>query len=244
MTLTSWIDILGSTILGRQPTFADTYRELNMSNGSLGLAELMGCDDKIMFLIAEIACLDVQRDFGLDEVMLCKYVETLAHAIGETEFSSPNGGTVQSCFSSTGAIRPKQLTTNITAVFRVAARIYLCTLVPGYSPTQPSMCHLISQFAELMNFIPAGAEGFDRSLAWPLLIAGASSTRASPFRTMLDERCERLGDAAAFGSFGRIRELMSDVWAVNDDVLETGVGGAMVGWREVMAGKGWEVLLI
>ncbi|KJX95554.1 transcriptional regulatory protein pro-1 [Zymoseptoria brevis] len=242
MTLTSWIDILGSTILGRQPTFADTYREMNMSNGSLGLAELMGCDDKIMFLIAEIACLDVQRGFGLDEVMLCKYVETLANAIGETELNS--AGVVQSCFSTTGAIRPKQLTTNITAVFRVAARIYLCTLVPGYSPTQPSMCHLISRFSELMNFIPAGTEGFDRSLAWPLLIAGASSTRGSPFRGMLEERSERLGDAAAFGSFGRIRELLNDVWAVNDDLLESGVSAPVVGWREVMAGKGWEFLLI
>jgi hypothetical protein len=242
MTLTSWIDILGSTILGRQPVFADTYRELNMSNGSLGLAELMGCDDKIMFLIAEIACLDVQRDFGLDEVMLCKYVETLANAIGETEIS-PAAGVVQSCFSATGAIRPKQLTTNITAIFRIAARIYLCTLVPGYSPTQPSMCHLISQFTELMSFIPAGAEGFDRSLAWPLLIAGASSTSASSFRGMLDERCTSLGDAAAFGSLGRIRELLNDVWAVNDDVLESGLGQT-VGWREVMGTKGWEFLLI
>lgn len=240
MTLTSWIDILGSTIMGRPPMFADTYRELNMTNGSAGLAELMGCDDKIMFLISEIACLDVQKQIGIDEVVLCKYVESLAQEIGTTE---PPAGTVQSCFSSSGAIRPKQLAINLTAVFRVAARIYLCTLVPGNTPNQPSMCHLVAQFAELMNYIPAGQEGFDRSLAWPLLIAGGASVAGSPFRTMFEERCERLGDGANFGSFGRIRELLKDVWQMNDAAAAQGDYQG-VRWRDVMQQKGWDFLLI
>lgn len=240
MTLTSWIDILGSTIVGRLPVFADTYRELNMVNGTAGLAELMGCDDKVMFLISEIACLDFQKQFLTDEVVLCGYVEALAKAIGATEEMA---GIVQNCFSSTGAIRPKQLAINITAVYRIAARIYLCTLVPGYSPTQPSMCHLISQFAELMNYIPAGPEGFDRSLVWPLLIAGGASVAASPFRNMFQERCERLGDAANFGSFGRIRELLRDLWQHNDAVAAQGDYQG-IRWRDVMQQKGWEFLLI
>ncbi|KAK4499912.1 hypothetical protein PRZ48_008098 [Zasmidium cellare] len=240
MTLTSWIDILGSTIVGRLPVFADTYRELNMVNGTAGLAELMGCDDKVMFLISEIACLDFQRQFLTDEVVLCGYVESLAKAIGATEEMA---GLVQNCFSSTGAIRPKQLAINITAVYRIAARIYLCTLVPGYSPTQPSMCHLISQFAELMNYIPAGPEGFDRSLVWPLLIAGGASVAASPYRAMFQERCDRLGDAANFGSFGRIRELLRELWGRNDAAALQGDFQG-VRWRDVMQQKGWEFLLI
>ena len=129
MALTAWIDILGATMLGRAPIFADPYRELNLKGSTAGLAELMGCDDNIMFLISEIACLDVQKSEGLNEMMLCKYVEVLATEIGATE---PPAGTVQSCFSASGAIRPKQLSANLSAVFRVAARIYLCTLVPGY----------------------------------------------------------------------------------------------------------------
>lgn len=241
MALTSWIDILGSTMLGRQPTFADSYRELNMNNGSAGLAELMGCDDKVMFLISEIACLDVQRIDGyLSEVVLCRYVEILANEISLIE---PAPGSVQTCFSSTGAIRPKQLAVNITAVFRVAARIYLCALVPGFEPRQPSMCHLISQFSELMNFIPAGPEGFDRSLVWPLLIAGAVSVDGSPFRTMFDERRQRLGDASNFGSFGRISELLKDVWHINDTAAARGEYKG-VHWRDVMQQKGWDFLLI
>ncbi|KAK3700125.1 DNA-binding transcriptional regulator ume6 [Vermiconidia calcicola] len=240
MTLTSWVDILGSTMLNRSPTFADTYRTLNMNNGSAGLAELMGCDDKIMFLISEVACLDVQKSDGLNELMLCKYVEILANEIGATE-APP--GSVQSCFSASGAIRPKQLAVNITAVFRIAARVYLCALVPGYEPRQPSTCHLISQFSELMSYIPAGPDGFDRSLVWPLLIAGVNSVAASPFRAMFEERCQRLGDAANFGSFGRIRELLTDVWHINDTAALRGeVQG--VHWRDVMKQKDWDFLLI
>ncbi len=240
MALTSWIDILGATMLGRSPAFADTYRNLNMSGGSAGLMELMGCDDKVMFLISEVACLDVQKADGLNELMLCKYVEVLANEIGQLETSAEPVG---NCFSATGAIRPRQLAMNITALFRVAARIYLCSLVPGYYLGQPSTCHLVSQFSDLMGVIPAGTEGFDRSLAWPLLIAGANSVAASPFRSMFAERSATLGDAANFGSFGRIRELLKDIWTQNDPVTARGeVQG--VHWRDVMQQKGWDYLLI
>ena len=179
----------------RPPVFADTYRALNTVHGSAGLAELMGCDDNIMFLISEIACLDFHKHDGLDEVSVCNFVKDLGNAIAATDSMM---GPVESCFSSTGAIRPKQLATNITAVFRVAARIYLCALVPGFEARQPSSCHLISQFSELMNFIPAGADGFDRSLVWPLLVAGAASVEHSPFRSMFAGRCERLGESSEF----------------------------------------------
>lgn len=240
MTLASWIDILGSTMLGRSPTFADMYRDLNLNGASAGLSELMGCDDKIMFLISEISCLEVQKSENIDEVILCKYVEVLADEIKRNQdLSAP----VENCFSASGAVRPRQLATNITAVFRVAARVYLCSLVPGFESQSPSMCHLISQFSSLMNFIPAGPEGFDRSLAWPLLIAGSVSVAESPFRAMFDERCERLGDAADFGSFGRVRELLNDIWDIND-AAAAGDEYQGVHWRDVMQRKGWDFLLI
>ena len=241
MTLTAWIDILGATMAGRMPVFADTYRELNLNHGSAGLAELMGCDDKIMFLISEIACLDLQRSEGLDDMLLCKYVEILATEIGSSEPAI--GSAVDTCFSPTGAIRPKQLRINLTAVFRLAARIYLCTLVPGYEPRSPSVCHLLAQFAELMNYIPEGPDGFDRSLAWPLLIAGSCATANTPFRFMFADRSSKLGEAAAFGSFGRVREILGTVWQINDAAAERGDFHG-VQWREVMRENKWDFLLI
>ena len=94
-----------------------------------------------------------------------------------------------------------------------------------------------------MNFIPEGPDGFDRSLAWPLLMAGASATPDTPFRAMFNHRCSRLGDAAEFGSFGRIRELLTDIWAVNDASAARGEFQG-VHWRDVMRGKAWDFLLI
>lgn len=256
MTLTAWIDILGATMLGRSPVFADTYRELNIANSGTGLQELMGCDDKIMFLISEIACLEARKLEGMDEVMLCKYIEILGTEIGLSEptTAADGGSIVANAFSATGAIRPRQLSANMTAVFRLAARIYLCAMVPGFSAASPSITGLVAAFTDLMNFIPAGPEGFDRSLIWPLLVAGSVSTPASPFRAMFAERCARLGEAAEFGSFGRIAELLGDCWAINDPVL-LGSGGLGVGvgvgegvqsvhWRDVMQQKGWDFLLI
>lgn len=240
MALTSWIDILGCTMMARAPLFADTYRELNMNGSSAGLSELMGCDDKIMFLISEVACLEAQKFLGMNEEILCTYVTVLGHAIMDTD---PVPGTVQNCFSATGAIRPKQLAINITAVFRTAARIYLSTLVPGYQPSAPNTCVLISQFVEFMSYIPAGPEGFDRSLVWPILIAGSASLPGSPFRDMYEQRCELLGDAAHFGSFGRVRMLLSDVWGVGDAEFAKGEPQT-VHWRDMMRSKGWDSLLI
>lgn len=240
MTLTSWIDILGSTMLGRSPVFADTYRELNIAGASAGLAELMGCEDKIMFLISEIACLEARKLEGMDEVMLCKYIEILGTEIGMSE---PAPGAVAPAFSGTGAIRPKQLNVNMTAVFRLAARIYLCAMVPGFAVTSPSITNLVSAFADAMEFIPAGPEGMDRSLIWPLLVAGSVSLPSSPFRTMFSERCARLGEAADFGSFGKVREILKDVWQMNETAFANGDYQG-VHWRDVMQQKGWDFLLI
>ena len=240
MTLTAWIDILGSTMVGRSPAFADAYRELNIAKCSAGLAELMGCEDHIMFLISEIACLEARKLEGMEEIMLCKYIEILGNEISMSEVSP---GTVKSAISATGAVRPKQLSINMTCAFRLAARIYLCTMVPGFNIGQQSITDLITSFVEVMDFIPAGVEGFDRALIWPLLVAGSVSLPTSPFRAMFAERVKRLGDAANLGSFGRIRELFKDIWSINEAGLVAG-DYRSVHWRDVMQQKGWDSLLI
>ncbi|KAI9818035.1 MAG: hypothetical protein M1827_000659 [Pycnora praestabilis] len=237
MTLTSWIDILGATMIGRAPVFADTYREKHLSISSSGLAELMGCDDRVMYLISEIACLDALKREGMDDMLLCTHVAALAEQIGQTE---PGPGALSSPYSHTGAIRPRQLSKNMTAVFRLAARIYLCSLVPGFEIDQPSSLDLVTNFAEtLENYIPCGPDGFDRSLVWPLLIAGSVSTPSSSFRRVFADRVERLGEQAEFGSFGRMVCLLQEVWRQTD-----GEGRQNVHWRDVMQQQGWDFLLI
>ncbi len=240
MTLTSWIDILGATMLGRTPSFADTYREKLIADASSGLAELMGCEDRIMYLISEIACLEALKNENMDIVQLCAHIKLLGEQISLTE---PPQGTFNSAYASTGEILPRQLRRNITAVYRLAARIYLCSLVPDFDRTSHSFVNLVSALCKAMEYIPSGPDGFDRSLVWPLLVAGSISLPNSSFRKMFAERASLLGAASNFGSFGRVQELLNEVWRVNDSNLAKG-STQSVHWRDVMQQKGWDFLLI
>jgi hypothetical protein len=244
MTLTSWIDILGATIQGRAPTFAHTYREKHLSttNSSLGLRELMGCEDRVMYLISEIACLEALKKDGMDDIQLCQHVHALGDQIGLTEIGE-SGPKIP--FNANGVLSPKQLSKNITAAFRLAARIYLCSLVPGFSPSQASCVGLVSKLSQVLEFIPAGPIGYDRSLVWVYLIGGSVSTAGSTFRAFFDERLVGLGDNANFGSFGRVACLLKEVWSHVDGRFSPGGGEAhYVSWRDVMHMKGWDFLLI
>lgn len=216
MTLTAWVDILGATMLGRAPVFADTYRNRHLAAGSTGLAELMGCQDNVMYLLSEVACLDALRlEKRLDDIGVCSHVQSLGQQLDATEALSD---VVQHPYSSSGAIRPRQLSRNITAIFRKALRLYLCTLVPGFDRYGNAAVNLVTQITDMLQYIPSGPDGYDRSLVWPLLIAGSNSTPSSTFRKVLAERTEALGAAGKNGNFGRLVRLLNEVWRQNDDL--------------------------
>lgn len=219
MSLTSWIDILGATMLGETPQFAHTYRNKHLSGASSGLRELMGCDDRVMYLISEIACLEsLKNDGRIDSIGLCSHVTALGNQLKYTEPADP---TLESPYLPNGSIRPEVLTKNMTAMFCLAARIYLCSLVPGADRNDSSTRNLVSAVAETLAFIPAGAFGFDRSLVWPLLIVGANSTPGSTFRQVMEDRIIALGELADFGSFGRMLQLMTEFWRLTDDPADS-----------------------
>lgn len=255
MTLTAWIDIMGATIQGRPPVFAHTYREKHLSTptptgsattnssqqaSSLGLRELMGCDDKVMYLISEIACLEALKLNGMDDLLLCQHVHNLGDNIGTTEI----GEIITSPYNSNGVLlSPTQLCRNITAAYRFAARIYLCSLVPGFSPSQSSCIGLVNKLAGILEYIPSGIAGFDRSLTWVYLIGGSVATANSSLRTLFEERRGALGNAADFGSFGRLVVLLREVWIGMDERALVGAN-TYVSWRDTMTMKGWDFLLM
>lgn len=235
MTLMAWIDILGGSLVGRSPTFSDTYREKNFSSTNLGLRELTGCDDRVMYLISEIACLEGLKLEGMGMGDLCSFIQTLGEHITQTEDDMP----LKNPFDQNGALDAGQLSLNITAAFRIAARIYLCSLVPGFTPAQASCRNLVERLTHVLEFIPAGAHGFDKSMVWVYLMGGAVSTAGSSFRAFFEGRIASLGDAADCGSFGRVACLLREVWARADAQPEI-----VVSWRDVMQSKGWDFLLI
>ncbi|KAI7784050.1 hypothetical protein LA080_010603 [Diaporthe eres] len=261
MTLTAWIDVLGATMMGRAPTFAHTYREKHLSqvNHSLGLRELMGCEDRVMYLISEIACLEALKRDGMDDITLCQHVHVLGDQIGFTEMGETGP---KMPFNANGTLSPKQLSKNMTQAFRLTARIYLCSLVPGFNPSQPSCIDLVERLTNVLQHIPSGPGGFDRSLVWVYLLGGSMSGVGSTFRTFFEDRVAQLGDQADYGSFGRVASLLREVWARNAGLAcspstatsaaagikpeETQQQGqqAFVHWRDVMQMKGWDFLLI
>ena len=246
MTIASWVDILGSTMKRRTPLFANLYREKNISKQSLGLADLIGCDDQIMFLISEIACLEaLNADGMLDDIQLCVHISVLGNHISAAEAAAPEPA---NAYLATGAIDADRLRANMTAVFRIAARIYLCSLLPDFEPDKPGVQHLVAQFDAAMDFIPAGPAGFDRALVWPLLMAGSVALPAAAaggvdFRAKIAERAAQMGGVAAIGSFARARALLDEVWRVSDEKAAVGERRS-AHWRDVMQERGWDFLLI
>lgn len=272
MTLAAWIDILGSTMVAKTPQFAHTYRTKHLSGSSSGLCELMGCEDRVMYLISEISCLEALKlENRIDHIELCSHITALAQQLDHTE---PLPGALQEPYSESGNVQSKQLSKNMTSLYRVAARVYLCSLVPGFDRNQPGTMNLISHFSEILDFIPPGSEGFDRSLVWPYLICGSFSTPESSFRAVFNKRIELLGEHAEFGSFGRMACLLREVWRIADNIPvnnaellqkegltkpttetvptdsgvtteeETQPRRQSVHWRDVMRQNRWEYLLI
>ncbi|KAL1880796.1 hypothetical protein VTK73DRAFT_4966 [Phialemonium thermophilum] len=295
MTLTAWIDILGATMQGRAPVFAHTYREKHLSTTpSLGLRELTGCDDRVLYLISEIACLEALKKDGMDDITLCQHVHVLGDQIGLTEMGEPplpflvsgpgadnhhhhvDEGVVKSEGAAAAdapapapqALSAEQLRRYITAAFRLAARIHLCSLVPGFAPTQASCVGLVEKLAAVLRHIPSSqAGGFDQALVWVYLIGGSVSGQGSSLRQLIEERAARMGSALV-GGFGRVYSLLREVWAQADALAaqlqqlqpQTGDGShglpavapmplvegspQYVHWRDVMQMKNWDFLLI
>lgn len=195
-----------------------------------------------MYLISEIACLEALKQDGMDDIDLCQHVHSLGDEIGLTEVGE-TGPKIP--YHSNGALNPKQLSKNLTAAFRLTARIYLCSLVPGFAPSQASCVGLVEKLTRVLEFIPEGPGGYDRSLVWVYLIGGSVSTASSSFRSFFQGRVVELGDVADLGNFGRVASVLKEVWSHVDGRLSPGGGEARyVSWRDVMAMKGWDYLLI
>jgi hypothetical protein len=216
LSLTSWIDILGATILGKTPQFAHSYRSKHLTGTSSGLRELMGCDDRVMYLISEIACLESLKMEGrIGFNLVCDHVTELGKQLNGTEDNDPSP---RHCYSpASGLINPEELTRTVTIIFRIAARIYLCSLVPGSDRNEESIVGLVQELTKALHYIPPGPCGFDRSLVWPLLIAGAFSTPRSNFREVLSARVAALGALAELGSIGRMYRLLIEYWRLTDE---------------------------
>ncbi|KAL4871359.1 hypothetical protein BDV12DRAFT_194424 [Aspergillus spectabilis] len=220
MSLATWIDILGATMLGKSPQFSHAYRNKHLSGASSGLRELMGCDDRIMYLISEISCLETMKGDGLiDDYTVLNQVSLMTAQLDHAEQSILDIPP-ENPMSVAGILQADKLTKNISAIFLAAARIYLYSLSPGFHPNQQNVMDLVETVGGLLQYIPSGPFGYDRSLVWPMLITGAWSTPTSNFRIILEQRISLLGNSSDFGSLGRMYAVLQEVWNLSDDTAE------------------------
>ncbi|KAE8373681.1 fungal-specific transcription factor domain-containing protein [Aspergillus bertholletiae] len=210
VSLIAWIDIIAATMEGATPLFSHTYRTKHLSGHTSGLQQLMGCDDRVMYLISEITCLESLRLEGLvDDMAILSHVTALTRQLDWTEPVDPR---LEVPFTSGGAVVPERLTKIITALYRIAARLYLYSLLPSVDYNDLAITTWLDTMVEILKYIPAGSSGFDRCLVWPLFIAGALASPFSNFRRVLTERVVALGYLGKLGSFGKMYRVLKEVW--------------------------------
>ncbi|KAF7587850.1 hypothetical protein BBP40_006647 [Aspergillus hancockii] len=210
VTVITWIDIISATMSGSTPHFSHTYRTKHLTGQTSGLQQLMGCDDRVMYLISEIACLESLRLDGLiDDITVLSHVSAMT---GQIDWTEPADPTLDVPFTSIGVVIPEKLTKIVTALYRIAARLYLYSLLPSVDYDDPAITTWIATVIEVLKYIPAGYSGFDRCLVWPLFITGAYASPSSNFRKVLTERIVALGYLGELGSLGRMYRVLKEVW--------------------------------
>ena len=234
IALAAWADIIGSAIQGIAPVLVimDRERLCSLSSWPCKIRQLTGCADSVMYLIADIACLESKKREGdLKECQLRKQISCIAEQI--THAYLPVGRH--------DILDPPELSRYITAAFKYAAHIYLHTLNPGFSPHEQGCVGLVSSLTSTLEQIPAGAAGYDRGLMWVYLICGSVSVTSSPFRVFFETRVSQLGNESFRGSFGYLYCLLNEVWKRID---RQGAKQRYVCWRRVMAENGWNFSMI
>ncbi|KAK1145405.1 DNA-binding transcriptional regulator ume6 [Aspergillus melleus] len=217
ISLITWIDILGSTMKGTTPHFAHAYRTKHLSGTPSGLRGLMGCSDRVMYLISEAACLEsLWLDGEMNNGDLCGHVAALK---SQVDFTEPTDRSLQYPYGPNGEIMAMPLTKSISALFRIATRIYLHSLLPGFDRFDFTVTNLVASVPDILNYIPGGFNGYDRCIVWPLFIVGAYSTPACLFRRVLTERITAMGYLGDFASFGRMYRVLREIWRLAEGPL-------------------------
>lgn len=234
IAMASWIDIIGATMLGTRPEFIEVYHQKRSKGVSSGLAELMGCEDQVMYFIAAIAELEASKGETFSAQTLAARTHQLEH---EMDTAKLHCHTLPHVHASTKA------RTCVTALFRIAARLHLWSLTPIFDRTHERIIGLVDTFSNVMNHMPDDPQGLERSLIWPLLVTGSIALPGSAFREMFASRTQNLGSASEYGSYGKLRVILNEIWLVDDQAFAQG-RVQRIHWRQVVESKDWDFLAI
>jgi hypothetical protein len=225
----AWIDILGSTLIPRSPKLVDTYRKKYFASTTLGFLETMGCDDRVMFLISEIACLEAKLHGQYDgrESQWWQDYQALSHHLNALEWKS------------TAQDVGQERRDFISELYRTSALIYLFGLLPGVDHNESTLVYVVESISSMLNSTTT-LKDFEYSMIWPMLIAGVHSAPSSSFRTLFHQFAGAMEKDT--GVLRRLDDLLNDLWRSQEFAKEQGADNP--DWRQLIRNRGCESLLI
>ncbi|KAG1781711.1 fungal-specific transcription factor domain-containing protein [Suillus placidus] len=225
-----WFDVLASATLIRRPKFLDILRSLydpatavNDGRPELSMMGVMGCENRIVLALAEIADLACWKDecrragrLSVPElVRRGQEIEAILKSTNDPDHL-PEYDTEKS--------RRRRLTSD---VFCASALVYLHSVISGDHPQCPEIMSNITETVKCLRRAEdvSTARHVVRSVVFSICICGCLTDvpqyREYFLRRLQEQQTETVGNCA------RVAQLMREVWSSRER-------GEPVDWRVVM----------
>ena len=247
----AYFDIISAAMFGYTPKFASAYQStlFSSSPGSLGIRAFNGCDDRVLYIISEIVYLEMLKA-GITAAQLSDCAPLLNRHLqrytsdAETRIFD-HTLEIGVPFANGFVPLPSDL---IVAAFRVAARIYLLSLLPDFRRRSDTVRALVEQLVHPLTLLCERDHRVCGGLTWVYIIGEAASVRGDRFRVLLEAKLlmeamlgrtgnKSSGKSSGFvenGGFGDVLMKLTELWERDDDVRE-GMGK----WRDVLKSFKW-----
>ncbi|KAG2028462.1 fungal-specific transcription factor domain-containing protein [Suillus americanus] len=225
-----WFDVLASATLIRRPKFLDILRSLygpatvvNDGRPELSMMDVMGCENRIVLALAEIADLACWKDewrrasrLSVSKLVRCgKDIEIMLKTTNDPDHL-PGFDTEKS--------RRRRLTSDI---FRASALVYLHSIISGDHPQCPEIMSNITETVKCLKRAEdvTAAPCVVRSVVFSICICGCL-TDVPAYRKYFLRRLQKQ-QTKTVGNCARVAQLMKEVWSNRER-------GEPVDWRVVM----------
>ncbi|KAG1804948.1 fungal-specific transcription factor domain-containing protein [Suillus plorans] len=225
-----WFDVLASATLIRRPKFLDVLRSLydpaaavDGGRPELSMMGVMGCENRIVLALAEIADLACWKDecrragrLSIPELIRRgQHIEAILQTTNDPDYLQG--------FESE-RLRRRRLTSD---VFRASALVYLHSVISGDHPQCPEIMNNIAETVKCLRRAEdvSTARHVVRSVVFSICICGCLTDvpqyREYFLRRLHEQQTETVGNCT------RVAALMREVWSRRER-------GEPVDWRVVM----------
>lgn len=229
-----WFDIIATASTRSRPFLYNNFEYL----GNIELDKVMGCENWVIILIAQISNLeiwkrDMQKTGRLSIIELSTRGSEIAKLLN-------NGLASQTICSANSAFAksPGQYSPVITRIFAYAAITYLHTVVSGSYPELVETKASVSMTMTALGSLPA--PHLLQDLVWPFCVTGCMASR--DYEPFLSDLVMAAGeDAKCPGNYWKAFEVIKECWRLRE------IGGddeKGVDWVSAMDSLGFQVLLV